>query len=520
MLSKFSVAKPRYFMTRAMTSYKLPPLDLQLNSKVFERQQITMADKQEWIVRGNRGLFPKIPEALKGVKKIGIIGWGSQGPAQAQNLRESLEGSQVEVVVGVRPESVATHPANQAGFTQANGTLKSMWEVLAECQLNIVLISDAACASLYPKIFETVKPGTTLGLSHGFLLGHLNTVGQKFPTHVNVVAVCPKGVGPSVRRLYEQGREVNGSGINASVAVHQDVTGDALDHALGWSVGIGSPVTFATTLEAEYKSDIYGERGILLGAVHGMCEMLYRLLKRAGKNPEEAYRMSVETITGSLSKAISHNGLLSVYEMYSGGDKEAFELAYSAAYPAAMEILLECYEDVASGREIASVLDASARFQKFPMGKIDNTELWHVAARVRGQGKKEALPIDPTVAGVYLATMVAQCDLLMQAGHAYSEVANESIIEAVDSLNPYMAFKGVAYMVDNCSITARLGSRKWAPRFDYLFEQQTVPKIENKAPVDTALIEAFKTSKIHKIMEVCSSLRPPVDIVPHITHLG
>ncbi len=57
-------------------------------------------------------------------------------------------------------------------------------------------------------------------------------------------------------------------------------------------------------------------------------------------------------------------------------------------------------------------------------------------------------------------------------GHPYSEICNESIIEAVDSLNPYMHARGVAFMVDNCSYTARLGSRKWAPRFDYILEQQ------------------------------------------------
>ena len=67
--------------------------------------------------------------------------------------------------------------------------------------------------------------------------------------------------------------------------------------------------------------------------------------------------------------------------------------------------------------------------------------------------------------------MMAQIDILLEHGHPYSEVANESVIESVDSLNPYMHARGVAYMVDNCSTTARLGSRKWAPRFDYLLTQ-------------------------------------------------
>ena len=82
---------------------------------------------------------------------------------------------------------------------------------------------------------------------------------------MNVIAVCPKGMGPSVRRLYEQGREVNGAGINSSFAVHQDINGKATDYALAWAIGLGSPFTFQTTLESEYRSDIFGERGILLG---------------------------------------------------------------------------------------------------------------------------------------------------------------------------------------------------------------------------------------------------------------
>lgn len=73
-----------------------------------------------------------------------------------------------------------------------------------------------------------------------------------------------------MRRLYVQGKEVNGAGINSSFAVHQDVDGRATDVALGWSVALGSPFTFATTLEYEYQRDIFGERGILLGAVHGV----------------------------------------------------------------------------------------------------------------------------------------------------------------------------------------------------------------------------------------------------------
>lgn len=79
-------------------------------------------------------------------------------------------------------------------------------------------------ADNYEKIFSHMKPNSILGLSHGFLLGHLQSLGLDFPKNISVIAVCPKGMGPSVRRLYVQGKEVNGAGINSSFGVHQVFT--------------------------------------------------------------------------------------------------------------------------------------------------------------------------------------------------------------------------------------------------------------------------------------------------------
>jgi ketol-acid reductoisomerase len=101
-------------------------------------------------------------------------------------------------------------------------------------------------------------------------------------------------MGPSVRRLYELGREVNGSGINASFAVHQDATGHATERALAWAVGVGSPYVFQTTLSAEFRSDIFGERCILLGAVHGIIESLFRRYESLGMSAEEAFKNAGE----------------------------------------------------------------------------------------------------------------------------------------------------------------------------------------------------------------------------------
>jgi ketol-acid reductoisomerase len=120
--------------------------------------------------------------------------------------------------------------------------------------------------------------------------------------------------------------------------------------------------------------------------------------------------------------------------------------------------------------------------------------------------------IDPVTAGVYVATMMAQTDILKAKGHPYSEIVNESIIEAIDSLNPYMDFKDVAYMVDNCSTTARLGARKWAPRFDYAMTQSVLPILETSREQDEALFQRFLDSDVHKALSVCLDLRPPVAI--------
>ncbi len=482
------------------------------SSSTFATQPLPFAGADETIVKGGRALFSDLAKAFEGVRQIGVIGWSSQGPAQAQNLRDSLDGTGIRVKVGLREGSASMAGAEKAGFTKATGTLGEMYAVIAESDLVLLLIADAAQAQEHEAIFAALRPGATLGLSHGFLVGHLKNIGASFPANINVIGVCPKGMGPSVRRLYEQGADVDGAGINSSFAVHQDVTGRATELALGWSVALGSPFTFQTTLESEYRSDIFGERGILLGAVHGIVEVLYRHFTAEGMVADDAFINSVESITGPISKMISHHGILAVSESFVGEEKEAFARAYSAAYHPAYDILWEIYDEVSSGNEIRSVVMANQRFSRYPMGKIDGTPMWSVGERVRARRSTFQAPINPVTAGVYIATMMAQVDLLKSKGHPYSEIANESIIEAVDSLNPYMHFKGVAFMIDNCSTTARLGARKWAPRFDYILMQVAMPRIIRGEAADANLMRDFESNTIHAVLAKCSELRPAVDI--------
>jgi ketol-acid reductoisomerase len=317
-------------------------------------------------------------------------------------------------------------------------------------------------------------------------------------------------MGDSVRRLYEQGAHVNGAGINSSFAVHADPDGRAVDLALGWSVALGSPYTFRTTLDSEYRSDIVGERAVLLGAVHGIVESLYTRYRLAGDDEVTAYERSCENITGPIARTISQAGLRAVREGLDPAGRDVFDRAYTATYTPAREIVAEIYDEVADGTELRSVMLAERRLGARPMSGIGGSPMWSASDRVRaGRGARD-LPVDPFTAGVFVATMTAQIDEFAERGHPWSEIVNESVIEAVDSLLPYMHARDVAYMVDNCSRTARLGARRWGPRFQTAYEQIAYPAAEN--PADAALLDGFDTHPVHEALAAAARLRPSVDI--------
>src|SRR5207302_5445895 len=118
------------------------------------KEPLPLAGTQEYIVRGGRHLFPRLADAFEGIRQIGVLGWSSQGPAQAQNLRDSLAGSGIIVKVGLREDSASIPAAERAGFSRANGTLGEMYEVIRESDLVLLLISDSAQAEEFPRIFE------------------------------------------------------------------------------------------------------------------------------------------------------------------------------------------------------------------------------------------------------------------------------------------------------------------------------------------------------------------------------
>lgn len=127
-------------------------------SNIFKKETIVPGGIEEEIVRGGRDLFNLLPKAFEGIKQIGVIGWGSQAPAQAQNLKESLEGTGINVKIGLRAGSRSMESARAVGFNEADNTLGEMYETIKESDMVILLISDAAQANLRKEIFAAMKP--------------------------------------------------------------------------------------------------------------------------------------------------------------------------------------------------------------------------------------------------------------------------------------------------------------------------------------------------------------------------
>jgi len=481
-----------------------------LNIKMLKGQ------KKEEVFRGGKKEYAKVADTFlsAGIRKILVVGYGSQAPSQASNLVKTLEGSEVKVSIGLREGSKSFDDAVKAGFSVANGTLGEMYSMIPKYDMVILLISDAAQVENYEEVFKLLKKDATIGFSHGFLLGHLQSENKKWPREdVDIIAVCPKGMGPSVGKLYDQG-----SGINCSYAVDQDVSGYAKNTALAWAMALHAPSIFKTTMEMEYRSDIFGERGVLLGGLHGLVETLYRIALENGENPKKAFNRIVNNITGPISKAISRVGLVGVvdYILKNAGEKDfkKFVIAYNKSYAASKPILEEIYDEVKSGNEIRSVVMAGRRTSEVLPKDINKTPMWRVGKKVKNKydtssDKKLLKKIDAEVAGAYIAMMMAQVDVLLKNGHSGSEIANESIIESVDSLNPFMEKLGVDGMVDNCSDTARRGSKKWKPRFeDSLYVEFTKKggKVKN-------YLDNFSANPIHKALTECLKLRPDVDML-------
>ncbi|NPV27320.1 MAG: ketol-acid reductoisomerase [Firmicutes bacterium] len=213
-------------------------------------------------------------------KTIGVLGYGSQGHAQAQNLKDSG----LKVLVGLRPPTTEETKAEWQLAESAGLTVKTVEEVAQEADIIQFLVPDETQAWLYrEKVAPYLKPGKALCFSHGFNI-HFKQIVP--PATVDVFMIAPKSPGHLVRRMYEQG-----VGVPALVAVEQDYTGQALALALAYAKGIGSTRAgvILTTFKEETETDLFGEQCVLCGGVSELIRAGFDTLVEAGYQPEIAY---------------------------------------------------------------------------------------------------------------------------------------------------------------------------------------------------------------------------------------
>jgi ketol-acid reductoisomerase len=208
-------------------------------------------------------------------KKVAVIGYGSQGHAHAQNLRDSG----VEVVVGLKEGSKSKSKAEEAGFTVLSAADAAAW-----ADVVVILAPDQVQRHLYADdIQPNLSEGNALVFGHGFNIrfGYIEA-----PKGVDVIMVAPKGPGHTVRREYEAGR-----GVPVIVAVEEDATGNAWPLVLSYAKGIGGLRAggIKTTFTEETETDLFGEQAVLCGGVSQLVQYGFETLTEAGYQPQVAY---------------------------------------------------------------------------------------------------------------------------------------------------------------------------------------------------------------------------------------
>jgi ketol-acid reductoisomerase len=208
-------------------------------------------------------------------KKVAIIGYGSQGHAHANNLKDSG----VDVTIGLRDGSASAIKAKNAGFA-----VKSVEEATKAADLVMILVPDELQASLYERAIKpNLKSGATLAFAHGFNI-HFEFI--KPENDIDVIMVAPKAPGHTVRSEFEKG-----GGIPDLIAIYQDATGNAKATALSYASAIGGGRTgiIETTFKDETETDLFGEQAVLCGGTTALVQAGFDTLVEAGYAPEMAY---------------------------------------------------------------------------------------------------------------------------------------------------------------------------------------------------------------------------------------
>ena len=209
-------------------------------------------------------------------KKVAIVGYGSQGHAHANNLKES---GVKEVRVALRPDSASVAKAKEAGLEVVTPTEAAKW-----ADVLMVLAPDEIQASLYrEEIADNLKEGAALAFAHGFNI-HFKLIEPR--QNLDVFMIAPKGPGHTVRSEYQRG-----GGVPCLVAVEQDASGNALDVALsyGSAIGGGRAGIIETSFREECETDLFGEQSVLCGGLTSLIQAGYETLTEAGYAPEMAY---------------------------------------------------------------------------------------------------------------------------------------------------------------------------------------------------------------------------------------
>jgi len=207
-------------------------------------------------------------------RKVAIIGYGSQGHAHANNLKDSG----VDVVVGLREGSSSRAKAEQAGLSVAE-----VADAVAQADVVMMLCPDELMGSIYASIEDSFKQGATLAFAHGFNI-HFGYIAPR--EDLNVIMIAPKGPGHLVRSTFEKG-----AGVPCLIAIHQDATGDAAAISLAYASGIGGGRAgiIETTFKEETETDLFGEQAVLCGGATSLVQAGFETLVEAGYAPEMAY---------------------------------------------------------------------------------------------------------------------------------------------------------------------------------------------------------------------------------------
>ena len=332
----------------------------------------------EDVITADEFSVKKAQEVLKN-EVIAVIGYGVQGPAQAFNMKDNG----ISIIIGQAQEDKPYWDKAIADGWVPGKTLFPIEEAVKRGTIIQYLVSDAAQMMLWPKVKANLKKGDALYFSHGFSIVYKEQTGVIPPDYVDVIMVAPKGSGTSVRRNF-----LDGSGINSSIAVHQDATGRAMERTVALGIAIGSGFLFPTTFQMEVYSDLTGERGVLMGALAGMMEAQYNELRKHGHTPSEAFNETVEELTQSLIRLVGENGMDWMYANCSTTAQRG-ALDWRHKFRKAVEpVFAELYEAVATGKETAIVLKAnSAADYKIKLDaelkEMRESEMWQAGAAVR-----------------------------------------------------------------------------------------------------------------------------------------